>query len=138
MAYLSQDQLVARVQLVRYGIVGLMSNGLGYAIFLCLTYMGIGPKQAMSLLYLSSIGFSYWGNWRWTFTHNGSLLNTSGRFLLTHTVGYLLNFLLLLLFVDRWGYPYQWVQALAIIIVALFVFTAFKFFVFTPTQCEHR
>lgn len=123
-------------QLIRYGIVGLLSNGFGYAIFLCLTYLGIGPKQTMSLLYFSSMGISYWGNWRWTFTHNDNFLNTSSRFLLAHLFGYLLNFFLLLLFVDIWGYPYQWVQAPAIIVVALFIFIAFKFFVFTTTQFE--
>ena len=119
------------LQLFRYGIVGLTSNAIGYAFFLWLTYMGMGPKQAMSLLYVISTGISYWGNWRWTFTCSGNFLVTSSRFLFIHLLGYLFNFMLLLIFVDKLGYPYQWIQAIAIFIVALYLFTAFKFFVFT-------
>lgn len=124
-------------QLVRYGIVGLISNSFGYAIFLWLTYyIGVGPKQAMSLLYWSSIVISYLGNWRWTFIYSGGFWETSSRFFLTHLFGYLLNLTLLFLLVDKLQYPYQWIQAVATIIVALFIFTAFKTFVFKASKFE--
>ena len=50
--------------------------------------------------------------------------------------GYLLNFVILLTFVDRLGYTHQWVQAAAIIIVAGFLFITFKYYVFPETNRE--
>jgi hypothetical protein len=49
---------------------------------------------------------------------------------LAHVVGYCLNLSLLLVFVGKLGYPHQWVQGAAILIVACYLFLAFKFFVF--------
>lgn len=121
-------------QFLRYGIVGLVSNGLGYVIFLGLTNIGIGPKLAMTLLYLTSTALSYWGNWRWTFASNGSFFKTSYRFLLVYLGGYLLNFAILYSFVDIYHYAFQWVQAISIFIVSLFLFTALRIFVFGATN----
>jgi putative flippase GtrA len=58
------------------------------------------------------------------------LLNSGARYLVAHIFGYLVNLLILLTFVDRLGYSHQWVQAAAIIVVATFLFVAFRYFVF--------
>ena len=44
--------------------------------------------------------------------------------------GYLMNLAILFVFVDKMGFAHQWVQAVAIFVVAGYLFLAFKFFVF--------
>ncbi len=60
-------------------------------------------------------------------------LSSGGRYVVAHVMGYLINFMLLMIFVDHIGYPHQWVQAAAIFVVAIFLFVTFKFIVFAET-----
>jgi uncharacterized membrane protein (GlpM family) len=56
-----------------------------------------------------------------------------------HASGYLCNLAILRVFVDRLGYPHQIVQAVAIFVVAAYLFLAFKMFVFvTPTNAQEK
>jgi putative flippase GtrA len=117
-------------QLVRYGLVGIAINLLGYLLYLLLTFSGVTPKLAMSLLYFIGAFAGFWGNRRLTFMHQGSLIASGTRYLLAHGLGYLINLAILVTFVDWLGYPHQWVQAIAIFVVAGYLFIAFKIFVF--------
>lgn len=122
------------LQLIRYGLVGVASNAAIYLVYLLLTYLGMEAKAAMTLVYLigASIGFA--GNRNWTFAHRGGTSSAALRYVLAHVFGYILNFLILYTFVDRFGYAHQWVQAAAIFIVAGFLFMIFKYFVFNEKK----
>jgi putative flippase GtrA len=120
-------------QLVRYAVVGLASNVSGYLAYLLITWLGVGPKLAMTCLYLLGATVSFVGNRRWTFSHEGSIGASAARFAIAHALGYLLNLSILLAFVDHLGFPHQAVQAVAIVVVALFLFVLFRLFVF-PAQ----
>lgn len=123
-------------QLARYGLVGLASNLSGYLVYLFITYWGTEPKRTMTLLYIVGASIGYFGNRQWTFAHKGGL-GAGGRYLIAHLFGFLVNLLILLTFVDRLGYSHQWVQAVAICVVAGFLFLAFKYFVFPKGEvCE--
>lgn len=117
-------------QLIRYGFVGMISNVSIYFGYLLITYLGVESKAAMTLVYIigASIGFA--GNRKWTFAHPGHFSSTALRYVWAHFFGYILNFLILFTFVDRLGYAHQWVQAMAIVVVAGFLFIVFKYFVF--------
>lgn len=117
-------------QLIRYGLVGVVSNTAIYFVYLLITYISVGPKTAMTLVYIIGAVIGFIGNRKWTFAHHGDSTSAALRYVLAHLLGYLLNFLILFTFVDRLGYAHQWVQAAAIIIVAGFLFVAFKYFVF--------
>lgn len=119
----------AFLQLIRYGIVGLANNALLYVGYLALVHFGSGEKLAMSLIYIIGVVTSYAANYRWTFSqrkNRGALV----RYLQMHLTGYLINFILLYVFVDKLLYPHQLVQIFAIIIVAFFGFFTCKYFVF--------
>lgn len=122
---------------VLYGIIGMVSNLVGYAAYLALTHAGSDPKLAMSLLYAIACGIGFFGNRRWTFGHEGNVLASALRFLAAHLMGYLMNLSILVVFVDRLGYPHQAVQAVAIFAVAAFLYVAFRWFVF-PRQIGER
>ena len=117
-------------QLIRYGLVGVVSNAAIYFIYLLVTSFGVEPKIAMTLVYIIGASIGFIGNRKWTFAHRGDSSSAALRYVLSHLLGYLLNLLILFIFVDHLGYARQWVQVVAIIIVAGFLFVVFKYFVF--------
>lgn len=117
-------------QLFRFGVIGLLQNGIGYGLYLILTLAGLPPKPTMTFLYLAGATASFLANRRFTFGHTGKLTHAGIRFMLAHLGGYLINLLLLWWLVDQNGYPHQWVQAGAIFVVAAYLFVSFRFFVF--------
>lgn len=118
------------IQIFRYGLVGFAVNLLGYMVYLLITYLGGTPKSTMSILYGLGATISFWGNRKLTFAHQGSVLASGTRYLIAHCFGYVINLVILIVMVDKLGYAHQWVQAIAILIVALFLFFALKLFVF--------
>jgi putative flippase GtrA len=54
-------------QVVRYIIVGVVSNTIGYLLYLALTQLGVGHKTAMSGLYFIGVGMNFYLNRSWTF-----------------------------------------------------------------------
>lgn len=119
------------MQFIKYGIVGIVSNLTGYVAYLLLTYLGTTPKITMSMLYAVGATIGYWGNRNLTFKHRGSLLGSGIRYIITYLMGYIINLTILITMVDQLGYTHQFVQAVAILIVAAFLFFALKFFVFS-------
>lgn len=129
---------ISAKQFFRYGLVGIASNLAGYLLFLLITYWSVEPKMAMTLLYVVGAIIGFIGNQQWAFAYKGALLNAGVRYFAAHLFGYLINFLILLTFVDRLGYSHQWVQAGAIFVVAGFLFVVFKYFVFPKTASCSR
>ena len=64
-------------QLFRYALVGVMSNVVGYLIYLLLTYLGATPKVTMSFLYGIGAAVGFFGNRGFTFAHQGSMFGAS-------------------------------------------------------------
>ena len=122
------------LQLLRYGVVGLGTNLALYFIYLFITYWGLEPKKAMTVLYIIGALMGFLGHRKWTFTHQGAFLGSGIRYFIAHLLGYLINFIILLTFVDKLGYSHQWVQAGAILVVAGFLFVAFRYFVFPKPE----
>jgi putative flippase GtrA len=117
-------------QFVRFGIVGVLTNTVAYLAFLLIAYFGVEPKLAMTIVYLCSAFLGFIGHKKWSFSHEGLLLKTGMRFIVAHSLAYLLNLFLLYFFFNVLGYPYQLVQAGIIVVLAFFLYTMFKFFVF--------
>ncbi|MFZ4289097.1 GtrA family protein [Variovorax sp. HJSM1_2] len=117
-------------QLLSYALVGLLSNMAGYFVYLIITHFGVGPKVTMTVLYFLGAYIGFWGNRRITFKHEDRGMAVGFRYMLAHSVGYLMNFMLLYVLVDRLGYPHQLAQAFSIVVVAVFLFVSFRYFVF--------
>lgn len=123
-----------KLQLFRYGFVGGATNLALYCAYWLITYWGVEPKKTMTLLYISGMLIGFVGHRKWTFVHKGGVLGAGVRFFVAHLFGYLINFVILLTFVDMLGYSHQWVQAVAIIVVAGFLFVTFRYWVFPKTE----
>ena len=87
----------------------------------------------MTLVYLSGVTIGFLGNRNWTFSHRGSVITSALKYVVAHIVGYLINFLILYFFVDKLMYPHQVVQAVAIVVVAIYLFVILKRVVFADS-----
>lgn len=116
--------------MIRYGLVGVATNFVIYVVYLLITYLGLEPKKAMTLVYVIGASIGFVGNRKWTFAYSGNIVRAAVGYVSAHILGYVLNFLILYIFVDRLDYAHQGVQAMAIIIVAGFLFVVFKYCIF--------
>jgi len=123
-------------QLLRYGIVGFLTNLAGYLIYLLITWIWLEPKVAVTLLYPIGALMGFFGHARYAFYFEGHMAKGLLRYFLAHFVGYFLNIFLLYVFSDKLMIPHQIVQAVAIVIVAGVLFLLFKFFVFREIRVE--
>jgi putative flippase GtrA len=120
--------------LIRYGIVGFLTNLAGYLVYLLVTWLWLEPKLAVTLLYPVGVVAGYFGHARYSFAYRGRATSGLFRYLIAHALGYSTNVSLLYVFSDLLHLPHQAVQACAILIVAGFLFLLFKFFVFPPAH----
>lgn len=127
-------------QFMRYGIVGVASNGLLYLGYLGLTWLGVGHKLAMTVLYCVGVMQTFVFNRSWTFRHDGHTGQAFRRYVIAYLLGYGLNFFALLLFVDHLGWPHQVVQGGMILVLACFLFVLQRFWVFAcpPEVCPEE
>lgn len=124
-------------QLCSYGMIGILTNCLGYALYLFLTHLWSSPKLTMTLLYSAGALIGFFANRRFTFCNDGRIGVVGMRYMFAQLFGYLLNLSLLVLFVEWLGFAHQPVQAVAIVVVAIFLFFILRFFVFAPQQPEN-
>ncbi len=119
-----------RGQFLRYALVGLASNLVLYLAYLGLTMLGLGPKTAMSLLYVLGVAQTFLFNRSWSFGHEGGLHGAFARYVASYAFGYLLNLIVLWIAVDRMGLPHQIVQGVMILTLAVMLFLLQKLWVF--------
>lgn len=121
-----------RRQFLRYSAVGAISNLLLYLAYLGLTAVGLGHKTAMTLLYIAGGLLTFIANRTWSFNHRGGH-SAFVRYAIAYVLGYALNIAMLWLAVDQFNLPHQWVQAVAIVVVAFSLFVLHRYWVFAPT-----
>jgi len=120
-------------QLFNYALIGLLTNGMSYSTYILFTYLSGAHKLTMTALYLLGASIGFFANRRFTFRHDGGIGVTGVRYILAQMMGYLLNLVLLLLFVDWLDFSHQVVQGIAIVVVAIFLFVVLRIFVFAPS-----
>ena len=122
----------AHRQLLSFGVVGVVSNALTYALYLALTSVGVGHKTAMTLVFATSVASTYALNRRWTFSHSGSLARSAPRYLGIYALAYVGNLAALALLVDVAQLPHRLVMLALIVATACAMFLLQKFWVFAP------
>lgn len=117
-------------ELVRFGIVGVAHNLLGYLVYLLVTWLGTEPKLAVALLYPIGTAISFFANRQWTFGDKGRVGSSMPRYLAMHAFGYVLNIFIIFLGVDMLAFPHQLVQLFAMGFLAILFFMMSKFLIF--------
>ncbi len=115
---------------IRFGIVGLTSNLVLYLLYLGLTFLGLGHKFSMSLIYIFGILQTFVLNKKWTFSHRGYLRVTFVRYISIYAVWYLIDLGVLMVTVDRLGYSHEWVQGITVLMVGVLLFAMQRAWVF--------
>ena len=125
-------------QIIRYGVVGVLNNLIGYLIYLWVTWLGLEPKVAVTLMYPIGAVTAYLGHARYSFAYSGSTISGIVRYAVAHLIGYGANMCILYLFSDRLGYPHQLVQATAIFAVAGILFLLCRYYVFFDSSSPRK
>ncbi len=71
----------------RYAILGLVTNGVCYLLFLVLIRLSVSIVAANGLSYLAGFAMSYFGNRRWTFRSSNRHGHDMSRFVAAHILG---------------------------------------------------
>lgn len=121
-------------QFSRYMLVGLVTNGIGYLIYILLTEFGAFPKIAVTLLYVVSSAAAFLANRGFTFDCEARIYVSGPRYIVVQALGYLINILIMFILVDHMNVDHRIVQAVAVPVVALFLFFASKNYVFSPKR----
>ena len=121
-------------QIIRYGVVGVANNLLGYSIYLIVTWLWLDPKIAVSILYPISATIAYFSHAKYSFSYNGRHASSIARYAFAHVLGYSANILLLYIFVDKLLFPHEFVQLISIVVVAGILFLLFRYFVFVGSK----
>jgi putative flippase GtrA len=122
------------IQLSRYAVVGLLSNGIAFGLYLVITALGVGPKAGMTLVYALGVAQTFVFNRRWSFGHRGTQGPAFVRYCLAYVFGYAFNVVVLMILVDRLALPHRLVQAVTIPTLAVLLFLAQKYWVFADTR----
>ncbi|PMH28889.1 hypothetical protein BCU71_19310 [Vibrio lentus] len=125
-------------QLLKYGLVGFVQNGVGYTLYIFLTWYGMDPKLVVAVCYPLGMLVSFVGNNKYTFK-DGNIAkdNKLARYLLVHVVAYFSNIMLIYLLSEVLGYNHQLVQVFCIVSISIYLFLSFKYFVFKKKGDEH-
>jgi putative flippase GtrA len=122
------------LQLVRYGLVGVITNALLFGGYLSLSVVGVGAKTAMSLLYVPGVLLGFLGNRSFTFRHEGRNPASLVRYFATYALGYAFNFATLVIFVDVLHWHSDFVVLALIFVTAGMLFVLQRLWVFPPRQ----
>ena len=117
-------------EVVRFGIVGLVSNVVLYLLYLLFTAHGIGHKVAMTLLFTVGTLQTFFFNKRWTFSFRGFEKSIFTKYVVIYGIAYTTNLAGLVLLVDYLRFNHEIVQGIMIIALAILLFLIQKHWVF--------
>lgn len=125
-------------QLVIFGAIGIASNAALYAVYLALTELGVGPKAAMTAVFVLGVLCTYALNRRWTFRHDGAAARSAVRYAGAYLLAYAMNVAALALLVDVASLPHRAVMLGLIVTTAGLIFVLQKFWVFPVKPTVQR
>lgn len=123
---------------MRFGVVGLLSNAVGFLLYLAVTAGGMKPKVAMTVVYALGVFQSFAFNQRWSFGHERTCNSAFIRYCAAYGLGYALNFGSLHILVDHFGHPHAFVQGVTVLTLAVLLFVLQKFWVFRSHSSLHH
>src|SRR5215469_9445623 len=111
--------LPSSAQFLRFGFVGLATNGAAYSIYLLLTDFGVEPLPALTVTYTYSILQSFFLNRVWSYRDDGPAGPAFLRYCITYFLCYVLNSFLLFALTNVFRYDHKIVQAVCIVLAGI-------------------
>ena len=122
--------MIMTKQFMRFALVGILSNGVLYLVYLGIVNQGLDPKLAMTITYLIGVTQTYVFNKKWSFEDRGSNSKGFFRYIIVYVVMYGISFFILMTGVDVLGFPHEIVQGGNILFCAILSFGFQKYWVF--------
>jgi putative flippase GtrA len=120
-----------RTEAVRFGVVGLLQNGLNVAVFALATGVGVHYRLAAVVAAVAALIASFLLNRGWTFPGRDAAIHHQGaRYALVFASAVALGVVLLTFFVEVAGLPEVAAQVAAILVVAPLSFLVQRAWVF--------
>jgi putative flippase GtrA len=117
-------------EFLRFGLVGLATNGAAYSIYLLLTGFGLEPLPALAVTYIYSILQSFFLNRVWSYRNDGPAGPSFFRYCIAYVSCYVLNSFILLVLIEFFFFNHKIVQALCIALAGIGLYFVQKFWVF--------
>lgn len=117
-------------QVTRWLAVGVATNGCLYLAYIALTRSMLGPKKAMTVVYVAGVLIGFAGHRAWTFEHAGRVDAALIRYLAVYGLGYVFNLAGLEIGVSILQLPHELVQGGMIVTIAIMMFLMQRHFVF--------
>ena len=125
-----RDLLTSAGSQVRCVLIGASVNGAGYLAYLLLTWAGLSPRLAVTVLLPVSLWTAFQLHGHVTFAGAERGRTTSLRFLAVMLTGYALNLAFLTILVAGAGVPHQLAQLVSIGLIAVVMFELIRRIVF--------
>lgn len=111
--------------------MGIMANAVGFLLYYSLVQVaGLKPLAGISIVYFCVCTCSYFGNKLWTFQDHSRASRSAPKYFIVQGIGYASNLGIMSILNGRLGLPHQYVQLIAIVVVALLLFLLSKYVVF--------
>lgn len=117
-------------EIIRFGIVGVISNILIYCLYLTMTLWNVPPKVAMSFAFLIGTCSSFISNKKWTFADKSDYTKTAYRFIIAYAVVYIFNLICMWIAVDYLHVRHYIYQGISILVFAVILFFVQKYWIF--------
>lgn len=114
----------------RYLIVGAVTNGIWFGVYLAGTWAGVPPLVMATVCYVAGVATSYAFNRGWSFQSRRTHAGAVPRYAMAYGLGYVTNMLILYLLYVRGGVPHQYAQLISAGLVALELFLVLRLWVF--------
>lgn len=120
-------------QLARYGVSGIVINGVLYGVYLVLTAFGLAPWISATICFAIGIPISYATHRRYSFQNARNSNLRRILFTVAYIAAYFLQIGGLMALIRFGSIPHQVAQIIMTVIVALWLFLVQKLLVFRAT-----
>lgn len=126
----------SRRQFIRWALVGVAVNAIGYIAFLGMVYAGLHHQLAATAVFSIAVLVAYVANRSWSFGHQGGVTRSFANYMVLNLLAWVLNVLVLFIFVDVMGFHHAPVQGIAILVIACLTFIGQRYWVFASSQID--
>ena len=115
----------------KYFVVGILGTVTHLSLlYFAVEFLHMPPLLGSSAAFVVVVVQSYLLNRNWTFGHGGHAPKAFLNYIVLYALGYLINFVVLYVLVDRAEYDHRIVQGAMLLILAVIFFLMQKFLVF--------
>lgn len=119
-----------RGALARYLVVGTLTNGFWYCVYLGGSWVGIEPLVMATIAYIAGVATSYAFNRGWSFRSTRIHREAIPFYGAAYVIGYLTNMFILFILYKQLGMRHELAQLISAAIVAAQLFLLLRFWVF--------